>query len=309
MNLQHYQKQVLGYEDPDKLDAALASLPLEKLYAEAEQMVNEGTEWSEEDCLIIALLKWFKSTFKWVNGPPCDKCGKTDMQNPHGVAPTPEERKFGAGNAEVWDCKNCPDGHGRFPRYNDPVKLLETKQGRCGEWSNVMHLILRSLGRTTRYIWNSEDHVWNEIWSEKANRWIHIDSCEAAFDKPLTYSVGWGKKMAYVLGFSIGGARDVSYRYIYPADKQLPRTLVGENELEVMLSTLTADARRDFDPVDLVEWFERDEAENKEFERLREEREGPTKTKKNDEQSEEYLPRQSGSSEWVKSRNEDGSSK
>ena len=37
---------------------------------------------------------------------------------------------------------------------------------------------------------DSADHVWTEYWSEAGERWIHMDPCEAAYDKPLLYEVG-----------------------------------------------------------------------------------------------------------------------
>lgn len=298
VNILEFAAKVQEYEDPEKLDVALETLPLTDLYAEAEEMVNAGSEWSMEDCLVISMLKWFKTWFQWVNAPPCTKCGCTEMRGPQTSKPLPEELKYGARVVEVWTCTQC-SMNSSFPRYNDPVKLLETRRGRCGEWCNVMQLILRALGRTVRYIWNSEDHVWNEIWSEKAGRWIHVDCCEAAFDKPLTYTNGWGKKMAYVLAFSTGGAADVTARYVRSSDMQLPRTLIGENELEVSLASLTANIRANFDPVDLVEWYERDEAEKIELASYQQ-----ANTNHND--NSEYQSRQSGSREWTEARGEAG---
>lgn len=29
-----------------------------------------------------------------------------------------------------------------------------------------------------------------EVWSEAQQRWVHLDPCEAAYDKPLLYEVG-----------------------------------------------------------------------------------------------------------------------
>ena len=77
----------------------------------------------------------------------------------------------------------------RFARYNDPGKLLETRQGRCGEWANCFTLCCRAANLTARYVLDWTDHVWTEYYSHAHRRWIHLDSCEAAYDQPLLYEV------------------------------------------------------------------------------------------------------------------------
>jgi hypothetical protein len=98
------------------------------------------------DHKVRLLLKWFKEEFfKWVNSPECPICkvlalilslhkGET---RPIGIVPpTDEEARYTARNVELSRCQKC-NREVRFPRYNDPIKLLATRCGRCGEFANV----------------------------------------------------------------------------------------------------------------------------------------------------------------------------
>lgn len=281
------------YEDQESLDFALETMPLQELFMTAEKAHEADASWGFEDHLVMTMLKWFKQWFKWVNNAPCEKCGSEKTTLKANAEATGDERRFGAGRVEVYACADC--GHDtRFPRYNDPVKLLQTRQGRCGEWANVCTLLLRSLGLNVRYIWNAEDHVWNEVYSEKQDRWVHVDSCEEAFDKPLTYTDGWGKKMSYVIGFSTSGAKDVTKRYVRREDMQLPRTRFDEDQLKSILQNGTLMLRDRLEPTEQVLWFERENSEDKELASY-----SPSQTSTE-------LPRQSGSKEWVEQRGEGG---
>lgn len=73
------------------------------------------------------------------------------------------------GRVERHDCETC--GHAnRFPRYNDPGRLLETRRGRCGEWANCFVLCCRALAFETRYVLDFTDHVWAEVYSQQQVR-------------------------------------------------------------------------------------------------------------------------------------------
>ena len=287
-------QKISEYDDAVKLDECLDYIPLAEIFESAAQD-QENSARDEGDRVVIALLKWFKSHFKWVNAAPCAHCGNTETVGRGGTSPNEEEKKYGTQVTEVWHCDKC-NSDTRFPRYNDLYKLLETESGRCGEWCHVMTYLLKSLGKDVRYIWNSEDHVWNEVWSDNEKRWIHVDSCEAAFDKPLIYADGWGKKMAYVIAVSNQGCKDVTNRYVRRPDAALPRKLMSEQQLAGLLAQLTTNARAGMDPVELVNQSILDEEEDKELNSFVH---APTAT-------ESLQARQSGSAEWTASRGENG---
>ena len=196
------------------------------------------------------------------------------------------------------ECQKCNCDNIRFPRYNNPLKLIETRTGRCGEWANLFGCILNAVGFKTRFINNFEDHVWNEYYNENEERWIHVDSCEEAYDTPLMYEQGWGRVMTFILGFSSDEVCDVTPRYVKNWDDvKERRSSKNENELSELLEGINISIAINLseDEVKLLE--KRQEKEKKELNDM-------MCNKEKEILEEEMKGRQSGSVEWRKERGE-----
>ena len=73
---------------------------------------------------------------------------------------------------------------------------------------------MRSLGHEARFVLDWTDHVWTETFITAENRWVHMDSCENAYDAPKMYEKGWGKKLTYVVSLNQDECIDTTQRYI-----------------------------------------------------------------------------------------------
>lgn len=288
------------YKDQTTLDLALEAMDFEKIYSrldikekqqsETGNLVDkEGNKFDYTDFLVQELLRWYKEDFfTWVNTPKCTTCDSDSNVRMTGRA---NEMLLGEMTmVELYKCQRCNTSI-RFPRYNNLLKLLEWRQGRCGEWNNCFLLLLNACGIKARYLWNLEDHVWCEYYSTALKRWIHLDSCENSFDEPLLYNNGWGKKMSYVIAIGEDYAIDVTEKYV--VKDKLPRNQVSEADLQKFINIHN-----------FSRWLIKDDQQlynilvdyNNELKKLK-----PTLTK-----TQGLKPRQSGNEAWTQSRGENG---
>ncbi|CAR23620.1 peptide-N4-(N-acetyl-beta-glucosaminyl)asparagine amidase [Lachancea thermotolerans CBS 6340] len=285
------------YENDIWQARVLDCIDLETIYSNVEAM--QGSEDDYLDRLVKELLRYFKRDFfKWCDKPECSNCCDSEHQTVVGhQGPNAEERRFDCGVVETYKCQSC-GSITRFPRYNDPVKLLETRKGRCGEWCNLFMLFLKAFGIESRYVWNREDHVWCEFYSTHLKRWVHVDSCEQSFDEPHIYSNNWGKHMSYAIAFGRGGCSEVSKRYI--VKNQLPRDQISEDDLQFLLSFITKRLRMNLSDSEIYKLSCRDEQERLQLMK------GDSTDRQATGSSSVPQGRQSGSASWKSTRGEDG---
>ncbi|KAG2786851.1 hypothetical protein PC129_g16975 [Phytophthora cactorum] len=292
--LQSGLQRAQSYENKQMHEEALKRIPVETLHERARSNPSPMPLYQDE--LVKQLLHWFKREFfTWMNQPRCSSCNHEKTRSVRTEGPnTPEERAGQAGRVEVYMCPSC-GAFTRFPRYNNPVKLLDTRTGRCGEWANCFTLCCRAMGFEARYVLDVTDHVWTEVYSEHFKRWLHCDSCEDQLDCPLTYEVGWGKKLSYIFSFSHDEVVDTARRYTQNwAEMRARRQDVSETWLQTTISQINRGLRERQTPERAAVLTERAKSEREELLRGR------------SAQKSEVKGRVSGSVEWKSQRNEDG---
>ena len=135
--------------------------------------------------------------------------------------------------------------------------------------------------------------MWNEYWSESLQRWVHIDSCENAWDTPLIYEQGWGRNLTFILAHSVTGIYDVTRRYVKDWELIASRRSQRESDKLSKCVELENNLIRENLPAEMIEkLYTRDITEQMELLRLKSVTEA------------EMIGRQSGSDEWRKQRGE-----
>lgn len=271
------------HNDTDAIEAASRVIP------DIERSDGYPTDQGIKD-----LLGWFKGYFTWFKKPArCEACGANTFDFVRTEGPsTQQERDGEAGRVEIYKCTMCAS-LSRFPRYNNPVTLLTSRLGRCGEFANCFALCCVAAGLETRYVLDVTDHVWVEVWSAAQKRWLHADPCENALDKPRLYEKGWGKKLIAIFAFDSRRVIDVTRRYARD-DGVLGRRAAHFNctETAIMTEVHAADlAARAGDVVD-------DSAEQAEL---------AAALFGGEDDDQDLGGRTTGDAEWIRQRGEDGS--
>ena len=169
-------EHVMVYEDKNLQEKARSVMPVQQLQEGASKKLLELSKHTKvtcsiQDLLLLELLAWFKTSFfSWVDCPKCEFCGG-DTRRAGMATPDSAELMWGGARVENYQCNSC-SRYTRFPRYNHPGKLLETRRGRCGEWANCFTLCCRALAFEARYVLDWTDHVWSEVYSSKLSTYI-----------------------------------------------------------------------------------------------------------------------------------------
>lgn len=239
----------LGYYPMKTLKEVSKYINYEKIheYQDDIKKSSPSSDLTETSSITRAFLKWFKvDFFKWISSPPCKSCnGVTTYNSMKMIMYTSMGREYND-RCELYSCAACPEVVTEFCRYNCPVKLMDSRGGRCGEFANAFSAILNAAGIKNRIVMDYTDHVWVEVFDFEQYRWVHADPCENAYDCPLMYEEGWGKKLAKMVAFDRWYTVDVTRRYTkkyYSEVKERGLTIERAKDTELQFGRTAPNAK------------------------------------------------------------------
>ncbi|CAJ1961058.1 unnamed protein product [Sphenostylis stenocarpa] len=177
-----YISQVRMYEDATRQEAARKSVPVEELEEKAlVSLAKEGnfkpSKIEQDHAFMLQLLFWFKKSFRWVNSPSCHDCGKETVGQGM-TAALPSETLYGAS------------------------RLVETREGRCGEWANCFTLYCRAFGYESRLTTFGQ--------SASLNSWAAIAK-DGVYDVTKRYTRKWHEVLSRRTMLTEASASSVLY--------------------------------------------------------------------------------------------------
>lgn len=199
------------------------------------------------------VLSRIKSNFNFFHGDKClveshkgKECG--DAVSRLGASGCQgDEVNHMCSYAEMYHCPKCGASF-RFPRYRDAAKLLQTKVGRCGEFSDVALTVFDMLGYDSRLVVDHTDHVWVELnlpgKDGGAPSYVHADPSEGVLDNPLLYQDNWKKSLTFVFAHTPDKVTDRDDVYWHGHDNIVKLRGMSDAKLEKEVFAANMDLQR-----------------------------------------------------------------
>jgi hypothetical protein len=116
----------------------------------------------------------------------------------------------------TWEYQHLNFTYNSFERTTDPLKILDSGEGRCGEFAIVYAALCKSQGYDCRIVVNIfGDHEWTQV--RVNNQWIHVDPSLGVNDSrtmdPYIYERDWKSAPILALAFDNDSITDVTSTY------------------------------------------------------------------------------------------------
>ena len=183
------------------------------------QIVAEVRRHTDSDDPVF-LANWLRHTFMtWLPNVPTCECGSVMIQSSYVLVPGSEQAMVA--DPSIWTgyrptpgpdtlCRRiersvCPECHSVrvASRENDPLVILRTRTGRCGEFAILFTSIMLALGHHSRLMFTrGDDHLWNETYVNGAWRPIDVSAPDVGrliVDRYLFQKWGWKLKDLYAI--------------------------------------------------------------------------------------------------------------
>jgi hypothetical protein len=200
-----------------------------------------------------AVLKRIKERLRFTHGGKCPlashrgrPCAEASFERQDECDAT--EAPHMCSHVEVWSC-DC-GALERLPRYRSVGKLLQTKRGRCGEFSDVAFGVFERLGYAPRHVVDYTDHVWVEVsypGAGGARTYRHADPSEGRLDEPLMYADEWQKEHTFIFASTADDATDRVPAYTHATRHAALVARRGMSDREVAAQVALANLELDAD--------------------------------------------------------------